>query len=656
MDNFSLCQSVMGQTEYEALRGFYVRSWADRTDVPAYTRRVYITRRSFNLNDHFFRMEHDCLKMTDPVAADRLDCLRRSTFLTQSALFAYVPKWTRSYLRTKRFSPILIVDELIVYGREISSLMYTLEALVCSVWQKETGATLTSSDEWDIHNALTAAVDILVFATNKQPLLLANHLKSKLHTERSMSVRQWREYIQNVSRLISADDEQENTSYAPSFTFDKRKSYNALCNRMRNQGWYGHGKLEEASWTYHGSTVYIWQRNAFPSDPEGHLHLTVRCHWLSKKRVRMIPLPIFGDIAEDRIEELFFGTAQCLSKVLPGSALAALLHLPETLLRKVKLQLISCVISIIQFFDLFPTADSRPVFSHDLLKIAQNFGTIDEVYLDFQVILGNLQLQQELRQFIYSFLRQHTQALYGPTGTIPRFSSRKDDLLAHADNFFYRVGMDDEAYVHQLYEEQSIYSAWMRQTMSASLKEYLYSFKDSFSGCTFVEKLSTLLPMMDAGIVSMNMGDCGITLKVGEQSKFYRVRQLYRYMPALIELERYCLRAGRDKKALIIRFGEYLDRIFMGENFARLFQIFVIDEIYQYSQFLRDWDIDLVSGLDKPDRERGIRRKQEWSGRDWGEEWKIIDNFTNDIQYLHWERTKQKEYKQLATEFCMFML
>lgn len=642
----------MGRNEYEALRHFYTMSWQERPNS-AYVRRVYITRRSFNLNDHFFRDELERNKMENPDEAMRLDHLRRTTFLTSNALLAYVPQWTKQYIRTKVFPPILVVDELIIYGREISSLMHTLETLVQSVWQDEMNAPLNTNDKWDIHNAITAAIDVFVFATNKHSLLLEDWLRSKLQTMCSMSGSQWREYIQNVSRLINADDEMENTSYAPSFTFDKREGYNALCRRMSSQGWLGHGKSEEAKWTYHGAVVSVWQRNAFRNDLEGHLHLTIRCHWVSGMRVRLVPLPIFGDIEEGAITELFLGTAQRLPQ--HSNSLATLMGRSHKLLDRVKLQLISCIISIIQFFDLFPNEASTPPYTHDLLKIAQNFGVLDDVYADFQAILTDPLLRQNLKEFLYPFLREHTTALYGSLDAHHRLiTPHKDGYFRHADKYFYRVGMLDENYVLRLREEHGAYSTWMQQTMCVSLDEYLNSYERRFiDPCAFTDKISALLPMMDQGIVNMNMDCCGIILKVSEQSKFCKVRQMYRFMPALIELERHCLRLGGNPLDLIVRFGQYLDQVTQGNNYADLFKTFVYYDVYHYHQTLRDWDIDLVSGLDRPNRKLSIRTLQEWSDQEWGSEWEIIDSFKSDIQYLHWERENQKKYKQAAIEFCM---
>lgn len=653
MDSFSLYQSVMGRTEYEALRNFYTMSWRERPDPPVYARRVYITRRSFNLNDHFFRGELERSKTESPAEAMRLEHLRRNTFLTSSALLAYIPQWTKQYIRTKVFPPLLVVDELIIFGREVSSLMHTLETLVQSVWQTEMDAPLSADDKWDIHNAIISAIDIFVYATNDRSLLLEDWLKSKLNTMCSMSGSQWREYVQNVSRLINADDEIENTSYLPSFTFDKRKGcFHKLRRRMSSEGWLGRGKFEDTQWTYRGSVMSIWQRNAFRNDSEGHLHLTVRFRWLSGMRVRLVPLPIFGAIEESRMPELFSGVAQRLPQ--HGNSLASLMKYSEKLLDQVKLQLISCIISIIQFFDLFPQDSTMPPYTHDLLKIAQNFGILDDVYTDFQMILADSLLRQDLKQFLYPFLRKHTKALYGLSDSRHRsITLHKDRYFRHAEKYFYQVGTRDENYILQLHEEQGIYNIWMQQTMYVRLENYLNSYERRFiNPCAFSDKISTLLPMMDQGIVSMNMDCYGIILKVSEQSKFCKVRQMYRFMPALIELERHCLRQGGNPLDFIVRFGQYLDKATPGRNYTDLFKNFVCYDIYCYHQTLRDWDIDLVSGLDRPNRELNIRTLQEWSDQEWGAEWDYIDSFESDIQYLNWERENQKKYKQAAIDFC----
>lgn len=655
MSEFSLAEVVLGQKEYASLRRFFIASWGG-----LYAFRAYITRRASNLNEIFFREEYQRRCAQSPEEAAELEAVRQTTFLTQNALLARIPRLTHAYIQTKKFPRLLIVDELIIYGREINSLMQVLESAILSAWEAEMGEQPAGDEAWHLHNAFFSAVDLFVYARNAQPLLLEHHLNARLHTVQLMSGSQWREYTQNVSRVISLDGRIDNTSYAPSYVFNK-SGYHKMCSRLKSLKWQSLG-TDRNKLLYHGTEMTVWQRNAFPDDRECHLHLTLRCYRGADHEVRMIPLPVFGNIEKDALPVLFVKTAALLEEHLtPDSTLAALLKNRDSLLQTVKLQLISCILSIVIIHDCLPqkrtpqNSDPGPrLISTGLDKVAQNFGIIKETLAELREIDRNSLFRNGLRNFLYSFLRERTEVLYR-TAELPQPSFERAACMKHADEFFYGVGQSDEKYVLDLQQAKGLYNAWTQPTMEVAFDEYLTSFPQkgtNASACPFEAKIAVLLPLMDQGVVAMNMGLRGISLKAGEQSKFCRVRQMYRFVPALIELERYCWRTGMHLPILAAQFGRYLDRISPGEDFELLFSEFT-REIDKYGQLMSDWDIDLIAGLDQPDQKRGVRCVQEWSNRDWGAEWEIIRGQSYG-QYLFWERMNQKRYKQKAISFCEF--
>ncbi len=650
MNEFSLAEVILGQNEYDSLRHFFNASWKGM-----YKFRVYITRRASNLNEIFFQEEYLRKVEEDPVAAEELRAIRQNTFLTQNALLAHTRRLTQEYIRSKKFSRILIVDELIIYGREINSLMQMLESAILSAWEAEMGRPPADYETWLLHNAFFSSVDLFVYARNAKGQLLENHLNARLRTVRLMSGSQWREYTQNVSRVISLNDDVDNTSYAPSYVFNK-SGYRRVCSKLKSLRWEAL-ETDKDELLYHGTKVVIWQKSIFSQDRECHLHLTIRCYKGINHTIRIIPLPLFGDVEETALPELFLGTAELFIKEIPNSTLAALLADEEKLLQAVKLQLISCILSIIIMHDCLPkswgSADKTTapkLISNGLKKIAQNFGVIDETLVELEAIDHNEVFRGQLRKFLYSFLQEKTKALYLSEDSSPSAFER-DVCLQCADEFFYRVGQDDEKYVQDLQHTKGLYNAWTRPTMEAVFNDYLaYVDKNQTNSRSFEAKIAALLPLMDQGVVAMNMHPYGLSIKVGEQSKFCRARQMYRFVPALIELERHCWRTREDLPQLAAQFGKFLEQVFPGEDFEKLFWEFTL-EVVECGQSLQDWDIDLIVGLDQPNRNHKVRRWQEWSGRDWGAEWEIISS-QSYIQYLYWERTNQENCKRLAISFC----
>ena len=169
-----------------------------------------------------------------------------------------------------------------------------------------------------------------------------------------------------------------------------------------------------------------------------------------------------------------------------------------------------------------------------------------------------------------------------------------------------------------------------------------------------------MLMLMDLGDVSMrtrnypSMKRVFTSLKAGEQSLFWKARRLYRFLPALIVLESRCRRAGYNVGYQAVRFGRYLDRREPGQNLEESFRDMASDLALTDQRFA-DWNIDLISGLDRPRKdgaEGGIRATPEWYKGEWEPEvWEFGSKKDGDEQYRSYERGRQEDYKQKAEKF-----
>ncbi len=101
----------------------------DSKNFEEYDYRAFVTRRCFNLNEYFCHEGYYSKKK-----AKTLD-EKRDSFMSQNALLTYAPEIAEFYMKNKRFPKILVVDEVVFYGRETNSFLNRFEAAVRRVFK-----------------------------------------------------------------------------------------------------------------------------------------------------------------------------------------------------------------------------------------------------------------------------------------------------------------------------------------------------------------------------------------------------------------------------------------------------------------------------------------------------------------------------------------
>ena len=241
-----------------------------------------------------------------------------------------------------------------------------------------------------------------------------------------------------------------------------------------------------------------------------------------------------------------------------------------------------------------------------------------------------------------------------------------DDYLKMAEDFFHEAGLRDERRLPEMYSSGIGYSGGIRSDIYDFLQTYYRKMKSENARGAFNLETATgaLLMLMDCGVIGMvtreyNLGgghwhglcilDC---LRAGELSQRIRIQRFYRFVPALIRIERRCNWLGYPVAEYAARFGCLLDDKEPGQNLENGFRELVL-HTYQSNQRMEDWDmedwdIDLLADLDMPlrDEKKGCYRRlrKEWCNAEWNkEEWKQFDGFTTG-KYREYEKGMQDRY------------
>lgn len=644
MDLLLYSNIILGQAYSEGLRQFFRASWGLDGVQEDYMYRVYITRRAFNLNELFFQIEKQHLEGM----SDELDQKKKSTFITQTALWGYVDKLVDIYISSGKFPPLLIIDELVVYGHEITGVMQTFERLAKRAWRKRVPDS-SELEERRLSSALLMAVDLHVYAKSGDDLLLKNSYRNQLRSDVEMSSCEWKSFTQNISRFLQMCS--PNTNFIPAKCISASK-YKGLMQELEHSP-----KWRVSKWVYRTVEEEIWQHNIESQDEWRHLQLAVRCDKPEKgDQYRLVPQAFFGSMSLDKAEQF----CQCVRQVLHnqsglvGSRITEMLDCDYKEFLSVKVQLIMYILSVITLnkFAADGGIGTLKLAEDDIERSAQCFGTIDDIYSELKILSNSKDLHTLLEDKIFTYIGNNSK-LYRKT-KIDYAGSDRSICVYNAERCLARAAARDESHVAAIKRANAVYDSQTRFLNVISIEDYISDHawgKESSD-----QKLAVAMLMMDANIISINpymvADEPMVGLKLGELSKLLKVRWMYRFMLALVELESYCDLYGYDVVALSVKFGRYLEQDEPSKPFASIFMKFV-EEIYLCGQKIRDWYVNTVSDLDMPQRDPScsVRTVQEWSGQDWGKEWSEIEASDSQVQYIQWELTKQTEYRRKLTNF-----
>lgn len=670
-----------------------------------YQYRVYFTRGCFNLNEMFYyayirKREKGYGGGWWPIP-QREESIRkaRKNFISQNALLSYIHEISDFYERNNYFPVFLLADELVIYGREISSFLRTLESALSELNSKKSRETYS---DWALRGKLIASLRLRACVQGERPLL-EDRFCAGIQPQETRDRAGYRAYIQEASSAITLSNDVENTSYAPYFRMTVG-NYNILRRHLAADGWHNR------TWKYLRLKAEIWQKPVPSPDGQPKVEWTFRVHPDLNERgeegdtVRVVALPLFERLSWDSIKSI---TAELLplfqefdkalslksndaSKPKEGGIfyhLMSLMKCPCNLIRRVQLQWITFLLAAYSFlreikaaeteetgslFRLSGLRDNLETFvtdikekNHDLDKMAQNFGMLKDTYpalcllcgeegADFRNRIGERLLVALERELTTA----HTESYRFPIKTCQSM----DSCLRRAEDIFYEVGMRDEKLLSNVQKNGLTYGSEVCSDSRVSMNEYYDRLNDSSlsEGFNREDSIGALLMLMDQGLVSMVMGDTvqgeavSVFLRAGELSTFVIVRRLYRFVPALIELENRCRRLGYQVERQLIRFGKYLDEREPGQHLEKQFEG-LEKALKECNQRLRDWDINLLDHLDLPriDRENpenSVRATQEWCGAAWEPE---VLSCASWMEYRQYEQGRQEYYRRLACEFSL---
>ena len=588
---------------YDGLHAFFDDIFNTRSN---YRYIVFIARRCSNLMEIFFKLRDD-LSGYDKDKEDKAENERKfpPEFITDSALFSQVPGLAQYYRRSGRFPPVLIVDDIVIYGQGLDTFLRELEERLYEEL-KESGA-----NREDIADALARAVQIRTFARNNQPLLLDRRYQSNFTAAHIMEPVEWRDLSNRISRLLLLGG-QVNSCFVSGAKLDPApEKFEALYRT-------GFSRIETTYDAFPETTFCRVTR--LPGD-EAVIY-TVRLFSSGVDGAKIAAPFVFMPSLPERDMDDMFRTA------LDDCGLSDEWRLGTIgKCRRTKSEAFAFLLSTSLLNEFCRLSETKLEYNGEI-KLGMNFSDLPEDTHRFvDRVLDSKAELLSLRKMDHLFLHglaHHRKERWGGNRWAESGMQESGDekLKERLEDEIYSIGLDHYA---RAYWETQIY----QDEPSEKRADYFNTAPELFRRFSGSSKESLphvagwVLQMADAGILAITMrefssggtGYVGQCLKTGEQSQFIRPKRLRDLIPILAYIQRKAHTFNRDFEKELHKFAGINEDIRTHMDEIELF----LRELEDSGQRLEDWDFDLITLPDSNSENwkegmmeafRSLRRKQ----------------------------------------------
>lgn len=190
-----LCR-VLGRNSFQRCSIFFKSVWSSCA-----TYKVFISRRCLNLMAVFY----------ESAAPEWKSGSGEKSFFSEDALLSDAPAIAETYAGTSAIPPILIVDDVLIHGRTINTLIRDLTDRIYQALQ-EKGCQV---DRVRLQTDVLYSIRIRVLLQSDRKILLYGAYQNRLKAEEICPLSVWHAFSSDVSQVISSGVI-ANTSFVPS--------------------------------------------------------------------------------------------------------------------------------------------------------------------------------------------------------------------------------------------------------------------------------------------------------------------------------------------------------------------------------------------------------------------------------------------------------
>lgn len=290
-------------------------------------------------------------------------------YMTENGLLLQAEEIARFYKANGYFPKIAILDDILVYGRNMNLLLTQLWSTICQCLSR-----LDIEAGEDVEEAFNQSISLWIYAMNDAPILLRHEFQWTMHCTQMLPNSQWRCLSDSISKLIS-DQDVANTSYVISAKL-KWGTYHYQPGVM---SWAVDNSLQYRDNHYHYS-FYL-----FRLSPKAGVYPSVRSYVkqgiqyftpyffmpeLNAEQVIRVLLAIFEVSSEQALK----ATNKCIN------LLNRIKECPSRLMvyAQFTFLLLSQITLSVFFENLDPEIEAQ--LSYDTEKISRNFGFVEDIH------------------------------------------------------------------------------------------------------------------------------------------------------------------------------------------------------------------------------------------------------------------------------------
>jgi len=518
-------------------------------------------------------------------------------FITDSALLSQADAMVSVYKRDGCFPTILIVDDIVIYGRSLSALLEMLEKRILERLEPE------GYDCDEVISALLRAVRLRAFARNNQSLLLTSRYQPNFEAMEKMAPKRWRDLSNRITRLVQTVG-LVNSSFISGAELDlSLTQWNDLCMK-------GFSRVDT---NYDSFSECMFYRTVTLENAIQAIY-TVRLFWTSsygssdvpQQKVVVVPFVFLPDISEDIMERVIAKALGQLRTQLGDTPLDAGGKWQNSGRTRVEAFTLLLSISLLKEFCRMTGYTAKP---NGQIKLRMNYaaGLDQQVEQFIRNVLDMGKPLLSLAQMDDLFLNCADFTSVEPLGYAvweePRRVTGSKEFKNYIEDIIYRIGLKyyKRSYIEtKVYHEPGLAKGEVTSDYFVSLSTLLKKLTGNVKGKgVSAELVAWILQFLDAGILSLGVrtraqetGNSVLQcVKTGEQSQFIMPKRLCEFIPVLI---------------LIQRKAYALDRTFEFE-LARLAQINrdcrerkgdileFVQRLESSGQDLEDWDFNLLA-------------------------------------------------------------
>ncbi len=640
MEKLSLAQigeSVLHDSDYHGFHSFFNEVWASKHNFI-----VIFARRCYALNNVFLRILFD--EKERKKKAERI--------ITQNALMLYADEFANVYKKTGTFPSILLVDDIMLHGRGVATLLYNFEELIWDSLTKYSDpsrqqsvssaqSVFAENDRYYVHQKLIAAVNISIYAMNKAPTLMDESFIRCIKYVKQQRSTDLKDLSLRISTFLQSANE-PNTSYRYSFPIPTTKLLTPAKNWLK------------IPWKYRGKLYDIYYKrkegseNFYPivySHGEEYIKIENDCETTREAYTWVTGVAVGGDIHFEQFNNICNEIISILKdegdkdKKNPTkfNFLIKILNSKHPLQQRQRTQLISFFLSSFYVYDFCKEFEINVDTTYK--RISKESSDVEKnILFDVHKIVGNFGKPKDVNDAIWALFDENSKLMQRLQKPLETFSilpsqiswsgySENTDYTKHDNNICvqYNRLVEDILYVLGTNSEYEAFE--IRSNRKRFIPSSHKDSPDTLSLCQCLSEvgrknnqstspipldahsiLACLTVLVDCGLAAMNFGydptsgyiQC--MFKAGELSTFTIPRRYHWFIPALSLIEKE-YHTNEDRYAVLNEFITQLDsteQIKDPNEHDSLTHLIkqgtgFIERLYRCGQTINDWNINLLT-------------------------------------------------------------